>query len=612
MGHCVGSYCDDVAGGKSRIYSLRDAKGEPHVTIEVKPNQYLNFNSWWEQQPKELRDEINARARRGEHNSSIFEAPEFLEARDSQPPVIKQIKGKQNRAPKEEYLPFVQDFVKSGQWSDVGDIQNTGLHKLDKDFLGEATKRIPRGETSGRFLPHEREEMLQKAIESKLLPERGYITEQEYEDAFKAVAPPPTPGPTMELLREMAGMPPEGMAGGGKIVKGAAQIGKRLMTDRSLPAAEREANLQKFLAESKAPMRLYHGTTATEDIQGKEAIRKLKPSKEGALGSGVYLTPKAEFASEYANPYIPGSTNFASGNVLPVHAQIKNPLVIEGKGDPMIEALTKLGMDEDKAARMVERAYEEKGYIGKQVENRARAAGYDGLMQYRDGELSEVVSYNPNAVKSAIGNEGTYDIYNPELSKADGGSVFKKIQFMADGGGAFKTLQWKEPQNFDGGGLAIDLSEPSEGASREPILTKKDLETIRRNAPDVYEWAKQSAKDEANQLRSARGMKDFALRTGASYLGGPVDLINLGLMIPDALVGTSLSSEKPFLGSEQIIDAMSRVGMVGENEFPIAETAAGFLSPASLVKKGRQLYKNSKASKDAPKKRRGGLAAMSR
>jgi hypothetical protein len=182
----------------------------------------------------------------------------------------------------------------------------------------------------------------------------------------------------------------------------------------------------------------------------------------------------------------------------------------------------------------------------------------------------------------------------------------------AEGGGAFKTLQWKEPQNFDGGGLAIDLSEPSEGASREPLLTKKDLETIRRNAPDVYEWAKQSAKDEANQLRSARGVKDFALRTGASYLGGPVDLINLGLMIPDALVGTSLSSEKPFLGSEQIIDAMSKVGMVGENEFPIAETAAGFLSPASLVKKGKQLYKNSKVLKDTPRKRRGGLAAMSR
>ncbi|NDG14043.1 MAG: hypothetical protein EB124_13025, partial [Betaproteobacteria bacterium] len=33
MGHCVGGYCPDVIEGRSRIYSLRDKKGEPHVTI---------------------------------------------------------------------------------------------------------------------------------------------------------------------------------------------------------------------------------------------------------------------------------------------------------------------------------------------------------------------------------------------------------------------------------------------------------------------------------------------------------------------------------------------------------------------------------------------------
>ena len=89
----------------------------------------------------------------------------------------------------------------------------------------------------------------------------------------------------------------------------------------------------------------------------------------------------------------------------------------------MVEALIKLGMDEQKAANMVEKAYENKGYIGKEVESRARAAGYDGLMQYRDGELSEVVSYNPNAIKSAIGNKGTYDTSKPDLNEAIGGLI---------------------------------------------------------------------------------------------------------------------------------------------------------------------------------------------
>ena len=201
-----------------------------------------------------------------------------------------------------------------------------------------------------------------------------------------------------------------------KAVKGA---------QKALPAAEREANLQKFLEPSKTPMRLYHGTTATEGGKGAEAIRRLKPSKEGALGSGAYLTPKPTYADEY--------TSGSGGNVLPVYAQIKNPLVLNMDGnyvgetvgsiDPMILALTKLGVEPDKAARMVERAYENKGYIGKEVETRARAQGYDGLMQYRNGELTEVVSYNPNAIKSAIGNEGTYNTSVPDLSKAAGGAI---------------------------------------------------------------------------------------------------------------------------------------------------------------------------------------------
>lgn len=240
---------------------------------------------------------------------------------------------------------------------------------------------------------------------------------------------------------------------------GIAKLAKMLKgTQETLPAAQREANLQKMLSESKVQQRLYHGTMASEGGKGQEAIRRIKPSKEGALGSGVYLTPQSEFASTYAGfparsqleRDIETGSDFAKrsarqlidrmdrgavephevgGNMLPVYAQMKNPLVLEGKGDPMIEALIKLGMDESAAGRMVENAYERKGYIGKEVESRARAAGYDGLMQYRDGNLSEVVSYNPSAVKSAIGNKGTYDTSKPDLNEAKGGAVH-----MADGG----------------------------------------------------------------------------------------------------------------------------------------------------------------------------------
>lgn len=37
MGHCVGSYCEDIQAGKVYVYSLRDANNDPHITFELTP-----------------------------------------------------------------------------------------------------------------------------------------------------------------------------------------------------------------------------------------------------------------------------------------------------------------------------------------------------------------------------------------------------------------------------------------------------------------------------------------------------------------------------------------------------------------------------------------------
>ena len=287
--------------------------------------------------------------------------------------------------------------------------------------------------------------------------------------------------PAIELPDVYKGGGPVQKSAGGRMAKSIGAMAAELSKKRAvLPKEEAEANLRKMLESSKVQQRLYHGTTATEGGKGQEAIRRFKPSKEGALGSGSYLTPAPSYASGYADQ--------AGGNILPVYAQIKNPLVIEGKGDPMIEALIKLGMDEDKASRMVERAYENKGYIGKEVESRARAAGYDGLMQYRDGELSEVVSYNPNAIKSAIGNVGTYDTSVPDLSKAEGGPVHKQ----------------------DGGIMeAIEAAKKSgKPRAKIPLGGRVDIEQMRReveeNARRVAEVRKELAPTETKYSPSLK------------------------------------------------------------------------------------------------------------
>jgi hypothetical protein len=154
MGHCVGGYCDDVLSGRSRIFSLRDAKGEPHVTIEARPPTVSkNFdpdgdtlseliNGLPEDQFAEFKRDILDKVPRAMDldDASVLQAeltlkhptfgPMYKTRLDGQPSIV-QIKGKGNKKPNDEYLPFVQDFVRNSplgkSWADVGDFHNTGL-----------------------------------------------------------------------------------------------------------------------------------------------------------------------------------------------------------------------------------------------------------------------------------------------------------------------------------------------------------------------------------------------------------------------------------------------------------------------------------------------------
>lgn len=191
MGHCVGGYCDDVASGASRIFSLRDAKGEPHVTIEVAPSEsrkdimsYL-FEQHHGNQPRDL-DELNdfittKRARYGD--LPLNEADWNTDVSNLSD--IVQIKGKQNRKPNDEYLPFVQDFVKNhpegGQWGEIGDLENTGLRStrdiwndMEQQKIRDAGFDIP-----SYITQDEVSQIVDKVWPPKNYAEGGLITSHE-------------------------------------------------------------------------------------------------------------------------------------------------------------------------------------------------------------------------------------------------------------------------------------------------------------------------------------------------------------------------------------------------------------------------------------------------
>lgn len=172
---CEGGWCtqgSDLAkrygGGGSKLYVLHGPKGEAVTQIMVKPGSDDPLAEVFRQLPREEQLALRERAlgaeaasmdkfvigREADANRALVRAqmlkerPELTEL--TAPERIVEIKGKQNRAPNPEYLPFVQDFVKSGKWSDVGDLQNTGLRRtrdawndLERQKIIDAGHEVP-------------------------------------------------------------------------------------------------------------------------------------------------------------------------------------------------------------------------------------------------------------------------------------------------------------------------------------------------------------------------------------------------------------------------------------------------------------------------------------
>lgn len=188
-----------IKSGKAKVYSLVNKKGEPHVTVEVK-------------HPEEVSDEL-----RYKHRDKINEGMSdyFIDNPDATheealqsvlagmkndfPPSITQIKGKSNRAPNEEYLPYVQDFVRGGKWSDVGDFHNTGLIDMNKSAIPwskniqpEQIDQLVGGMEGGTKTPR----YGVNEFRNKALNQIGkrYITQQEFDDFLLKELTPPEEG----------------------------------------------------------------------------------------------------------------------------------------------------------------------------------------------------------------------------------------------------------------------------------------------------------------------------------------------------------------------------------------------------------------------------------
>ena len=462
---------EGIKSGRAKIYSLVDPKGNPHTTVETRegahpigysfkgssdafPETFEYNRNFLENAPRITPEQHQAILNRAKEIHSSNPSSERMNAFQQAsneilgrlPEDITQIKGKQNRAPNEQYLPFVQDFVKSGNWSDVGDLQNTGLieqHSLDrqiakdqfgldlprfttpqesKDYMGLDIDRYHKG-ANGLEIP-------ESLLKYKIQPE---TTQPPVDLGTVGGTPNMKKGGKVRISDNPDVMQAEimqrGFAGGGTVAKLAEELAEKL-GKKIIPTAEAEANKAKFLSNSKVRDVLYHATPANfKEFQGEGFDPTIS-------GNATWLSTNPHKQPAMHNIGGGRDAPFREGvNVMPVHVQAKSPLVLDDQG-------------------MIDWARE--AYAGGHSEfpdlltpntvKMLKEDGYDSIIHadpYKVGREHEVIMLQPNQIKSAIGNQGTYDTSTPDITKKRGGSVH-----MA-GGGFAKSLLKGEMTNLN-------------------------------------------------------------------------------------------------------------------------------------------------------------------
>ena len=213
MRHCVGGagHCEPLLNGEVEIYTLRDAKGEPHVTIEVEPPTIDDH----------------------------YEANRSTPYKEAQPRIL-EIKGKNNQKPKDEYIPFVQDFIKSGNFKTVGDSANADMYQPNPKTL--AVFKPDRPEIADLSFG-ERFDIFEKAKKAGEL--NSYLTRDDWENI---------------LLKYATG---KGFAKGGAVSSLEDRMNKMLADHHYAKGGAVSSNLEDrmnaMLAAHHAPQRMAEG-----------------------------------------------------------------------------------------------------------------------------------------------------------------------------------------------------------------------------------------------------------------------------------------------------------------------------------------------------------------
>ena len=178
------------------------------------------------------------------------------------------------------------------------------------------------------------------------------------------------------------------------------------------------ANASKVVDENGEPLVVYHGTDASFDAFDTDKIKS-----KYKISIGVHTTTNPVEADYYSG-YRGGSQKLDGGSVYPLYINSKNPVIINTD-------LMTASAEADLRTRKILKQLDESKESGNPN---------DGVIinKYRKGVLdhANVISFNPNQIKSATANVGTF-------STEDARIQFQKEPLILRHGGETKI------KNFD-------------------------------------------------------------------------------------------------------------------------------------------------------------------
>jgi hypothetical protein len=205
-----------------------------------------------------------------------------------------------------------------------------------------------------------------------------------------------------------------------------------------------EENLASFKEPSQEKGTWYH--TTRNDIPAEDTLQPRRPNMESDHPI-IALTSNPEAASKF-NPrfseFDPEEEFVSNKAIYPVHVQVKKPFDYDNpkdldalekhlKNNPPTEDYLDLEGDPSEGFKWWRKAYENNKNADtwefmeqNPIQKAIKEMGYDGFYMKEKGHKNLAV-FEPNQLKSAVGNEGTYNPKNPLMHKKEGGHIKTKV-----------------------------------------------------------------------------------------------------------------------------------------------------------------------------------------